>query len=664
MSSLDTRAQLLGRSLQPRVIPYPPTTNSNPANLKCLYGPNVEVLTLCVDAAHDQHQAVAMSFNPFNGTWTKFLHGEPASTTSSAIQSLLGESNKELTSIFSTNGITVPFQGNMMQTLTLCRGERRDSGAGSSEPSEFVFVATPGSSLSDNFPVEHGNDELPPAAAEAPVEEVAEEPDNYELLVEEAPPPVEEVAEPGDNELLVEEAPAEEATVAPANEDIVAEESIPVLEEPAPPCMDPEPVPPECEATNLDWGTWFSSKKDKKKKTRFMFDESCPPAEEPSSQEVYLFDCPVEKVKEPEPEPDTSYPQEERKADEVCSSDYVAEEVIDPEPKPDTSYPQEELNADEAGSSDCVAEEVKAPEPEPDARPSDNDFGWGSFSSKKDKKKKGKISVETEELKVEEIVPPSSESNQVVEDDTWGDWGALPSKKSKKKKKVKDASVELAPEPVVEDDSWGGWGAISKKSKKKKDEVKDASVELAPKPAVDDDWWKFATRKDEAKNPVPEPQLEVKDEEPSIAKEPCDHTLEAPLDPEAIEHPATAPSLPGIAYTKTIAHASRQEVTRSGQTVVFTIQYPDEINIKPLQAMITLAGNTRGAIFDAVNSYLDSKTVVTGKQGQRKLEIKYGVGKNGDVDLSALEETMWPEYLEYFRQYTRLPELTVDVVDC
>jgi hypothetical protein len=677
MSSLDTRAQLLGRSLQPRLIPYPPTTNSHPANLKCLYGTNVEVLTLCVDAAHDEHQAVAMSFSPFNGTWTKFLHSEPASSPSSAIENLLGESNKELTSIFSTNGITVPFQGNMMQTLTLCRGERRDSGAGSSEPSEFVFVATPGSSLSDNVPVEHVNDELP--VEEALVEEVAEEPDNYELPVEEAPveeatepddygvlveeSPVEEVPEPGDNELLVEEAPAEEAAVAHAYEDLVPEESIPVLEESAPLCMDPEPVPPEPEAASLDWGTWFSSKNDKKKKTRFMFDESCPLAEEPSSQEVYAFDCPVEEV---EPEPDTPYPQEERKADEVCPPGYVVEEVIRPEPEPDTPYPQDELKADEAGSTDCVAEEVKEPEPEPETRPFDNDFAWGSFSSKKDKKKKGKISVEIEKLKVEEIVPPSSES-QVVEDDTWGDWGALPSKKSKKKKKAKDVSVELAPEPVVEDDSWGGWGAIGKKSKKKKDEAKDAFIELAPIPAVNDDWWKFATTKDEAKNPVPEPQPEVmKDEEPSIAKEPCDHRIEAPLDPEAIEHPATAPSLPGVAYTKTIAHASRPQETRIGQTVVFTIQYPNEINSKPLQAMITLAGNTRGAIFDAVNSYLDSKTGLMGKlfQRKRKLEIKSGVGKNGDVDLSALEETMWPEYLEYFRQYTRLPELTVDVVDC
>ena len=80
--------------------------------------------------------------------------------------------------------------------------------------------------------------------------------------------------------------------------------------------------------------------------------------------------------------------------------------------------------------------------------------------------------------------------------------------------------------------------------------------------------------------------------------------------------------------------------------------------------MTTIADNTRTAIIDTVNSYLDSKSMLKGMQGQRKLEIKYGVGRNGDVDLSTLEEDMWPEYLDYFRQYTRIPELTVDVVDC
>jgi hypothetical protein len=79
--------------------------------------------------------------------------------------------------------------------------------------------------------------------------------------------------------------------------------------------------------------------------------------------------------------------------------------------------------------------------------------------------------------------------------------------------------------------------------------------------------------------------------------------------------------------------------------------------------MTTIVDNTRTAIINTVNSYLDSKGMLKGIQGQRKFEIKYGVGRNGDVDLSTLEETMWPECLDYFRQYTGIPELTVDVMD-
>lgn len=93
-------------------------------------------------------------------------------------------------------------------------------------------------------------------------------------------------------------------------------------------------------------------------------------------------------------------------------------------------------------------------------------------------------------------------------------------------------------------------------------------------------------------------------------------------------------------------------------------QLPNEISIKPLYVMTIISDNTRVAIIDTVNSYLDSKGILKAIRGQRKLEIKCGVGRNRDVDLSTLEETMWPEYLDYFYQYTRFPELTVDVVDC
>lgn len=63
------------------------------------------------------------------------------------------------------------------------------------------------------------------------------------------------------------------------------------------------------------------------------------------------------------------------------------------------------------------------------------------------------------------------------------------------------------------------------------------------------------------------------------------------------------------------------------RTVVFSIQFPQEISNKPLQVMATIADNTRKAICDTVNLYLNSKCMLKGIQGQRKVEIKYDVGR-------------------------------------
>jgi hypothetical protein len=78
-----------------------------------------------------------------------------------------------------------------------------------------------------------------------------------------------------------------------------------------------------------------------------------------------------------------------------------------------------------------VKETIEDPEPE---APSD-DFGWGAFGSKKDKKKKGKSAIE-EITKVEETPVPEPEPEPEPEpvDDDFG-WGtAVTSKKDKKKK--------------------------------------------------------------------------------------------------------------------------------------------------------------------------------------------------------------------------------------
>ncbi|CZR70007.1 uncharacterized protein PAC_19908 [Phialocephala subalpina] len=525
----DTRAQVL-------------------ANLKFLYGPDVEVVILHVNTLHGRlHQAVAVNLHPFNkATWTKYLHGEPASSFNHATLTLLEESERELAKFFSVNGNTVPFEGDMAQILTLGRGQREDSNAGSSLQSDFVFIATPGSTLPDGT--------VPKELIEA----------DY---------PVEEY---------------------PAPETPVAAEARPIEE---------EVCAVECAA----------------------------------EESALVEDCAVE----------------------------------------------------------CATEESPAPEPEPVA---EEDLGWGYFFPKKDKRKGKKsrqefLDVIEEPTPEPELVP---EPEPVIED-TWGTWGATNKRSKKKKGGFSFGSVDpvdeapappFEPEPVVED-TWGTWGATTKKSRKKKGKELEVPSELVPEPepgpVVDVDIWVIPTKKEEKMNSVPEPEpdewaqfllskrsknekKEVPEmplgEESSAAKEPSAEVLEVPPTLKSVEHSAVATSLPQATSTETTPHGVQSPAPQSGQTVVFTIQFPDEINTKPLQAMITLADNTRVAIFDAVHSYLDSKSSSTGRQGLRRLEIKSGAGKNGDVGLSMLEETMWPEYLEYFRQYTKLPELTVDCFYC
>jgi hypothetical protein len=62
-------------------------------------------------------------------------------------------------------------------------------------------------------------------------------------------------------------------------------------------------------------------------------------------------------------------------------------------------------------------------------------------------------------------------------------------------------------------------------------------------------------------------------EELSTVKDPSGQILEAPLEPEAVRHPITAPSLPGATSTETMTRTPQPQVVRKGQTAVFTIQY-------------------------------------------------------------------------------------------
>jgi hypothetical protein len=59
----------------------------------------------------------------------------------------------------------------------------------------------------------------------------------------------------------------------------------------------------------------------------------------------------------------------------------------------------------------------------------------------------------------------------------------------------------------------------------------------------------------------------------------------------------------------------------AGQTVVLTILHTSKVS--------------KAAVLDSVNFYLDFNSLLVHFPGQRKIEIKYGTGKNGDLDLSA-----------------------------
>lgn len=128
---------------------------------------------------------------------------------------------------------------------------------------------------------------------------------------------------------------------------------------------------------------------------------------------------------------------------------------------------------------------------------------------------------------------------------------------------------------------------------------------------------------------------------------------------EANEDLATPKSVPEDIQPETATYQTQP----AGHTVVLKILHMREVGNQVRNAMANLPENTKVAILDSVNSYLDSNSLSMNSPEQRKIHIKYGAGRNGDIDLSALQESKWPEYLEYLRQCTGLPELTVEVMD-
>jgi hypothetical protein len=66
--------------------------------------------------------------------------------------------------------------------------------------------------------------------------------------------------------------------------------------------------------------------------------------------------------------------------------------------------------------------------------------------------------------------------------------------------------------------------------------------------------------------------------------------------------------------------------------------------------MMNLADNTKHAIVDAADRYLNQCYNPWPISNDRAIHIVSGTGGNGDPDLSTLKESSWPEDLQYLSQ--------------
>jgi len=84
--------------------------------------------------------------------------------------------------------------------------------------------------------------------------------------------------------------------------------------------------------------------------------------------------------------------------------------------------------------------------------------------------------------------------------------------------------------------------------------------------------------------------------------------------------------------------AESVQLTQPSRTIVLTIEFLNELNDNPLQAMSTIADDTRTAIIESVNLCLDLRSIPQ----KRKVDIESGVGRYGHVDMSTIKESKWP----------------------
>ncbi|KAH7403856.1 hypothetical protein BKA64DRAFT_707328 [Cadophora sp. MPI-SDFR-AT-0126] len=331
--------------------------------------------------------------------------------------------------------------------------------------------------------------------------------------------------------------------------------------------------------------------------------------------------------------------------DEMYPKDSVCEELVCKEPicdEPACEAPACEVSICEEPVHDetvYVVDAIDEPQPVPDKY-----YGWGSFAAKKEKRGKKRGKKVDEEVRILESIPePEPDYNDAVyranaivepqpvpsEADEWGWFIPKTGKRGKSKGKKAVEEVEIPEEPPAEPEP-----------------LLPAACTPVPETAVEQDSW--FTQGMSPKNEKDEEMRSIVPSDGAVTQTGQEEP-EMRLEVKQLASPlATASPIP--------------TAPRSGQAVVFTIRHFNNMNkTDTREVMLFLTDTTYAAICEAVFLYLDSQEGVL--PSKRGLQLKAGTGRNGKVDLSAIEESMCPVYMEYFCQYTKLPELTVDVLD-
>ncbi|KUJ06869.1 uncharacterized protein LY89DRAFT_692225 [Mollisia scopiformis] len=488
------------------------------ANVKFLYGPDTEVLTLSHDAGH---QAIAVRYDVFSASWTKFLHGHRNSrNTMDALQCLLRETEIEITKRLSVNGVSVPFaESNGMQNMSLHRRMHHGLGPSSiasSDQSRFEFIATPQSSVTERD-IPH-----PCESCEA----LTEEP-GLNLAVD---PVEDEWALP----ISKKKKKGKKGVLGWSFEDPVIEEA--VSEQPP---QAPQPASEPLAEVVDDWGSFWASKKQKKGRhivtTVDCAVDDVPRVKEPPAPEPE----PVVETAVVEPTDEFDWGFSSTKKSKKKKSKSAALWDIEPSDQPTTEgIPVEQpVEVAPAEEHKVEAEEVPAPEPNPEDDP------WAAAflpkkGGKKDKKKRSvRIETPPPEPEIASITeensstlpPPESGPDAATEESIWDAFSSQKDTNVAVEEVPPPAPADPEPEPEPEPSIEFGWGSFSsksKKSKKKKASSSSWEVEAEPQPPPEpmtpelvpqDTQWDFSSARkgknkeeavavEESSLAVPEPE--------------------------------------------------------------------------------------------------------------------------------------------------------------